>query len=1010
MTNTARSILLLFATLLAAVPPALAQDAVRGHVTNAETQAPMPGATVQVVGTGQGTVTDARGAYQLTLPAGAQRLVFSSLGFAAQEVDIAGRSVIDVALQPSALQLEELVVVGYTTQRSREVSGSVVSLDSTAIAEAKTATLQEALKGKIAGVNIQSSGMPGSTGRVQIRGVNFVGGNTQPLYVVDGMYMDANPNLNPADIASIQVLKDASAASQYGARGANGVVVITTKQGGAGEMRISTDSYVGTQEVPRLIPLAGRDEWAEIMRQAYANGFIPDGSATDFAGYPDIDWQREVIQTGAIQSHDATLSGGTERASFLLSGGYLDQEGAVIGTGFNRANLRVNTELRRGILTFGENIALSRSRVAEMTGNPLREALRMVPVLPVHDSDHPSGWGYGTDAVQTFATNPVGLQRTINDTRQLDQAFGTVFAQARLASFLTYRFNLGFQYETITNARFDERAELRYRDVEQLPEYANSRNSVTSLLYENLLTAERTFGAHALNAVIGFTEQEEHFESLGASRRGYPDMDLRVIDAGTVEPTNSGAIQEYALRSYLVRANYSFAGRYLLTGSFRRDGSSRFGPSNRYANFASGSVGWVVSDEAFYASLPLLGRYADFLKLRASYGKLGDQGIPNYQYAGLIASNHSYPLGASGAIIPGAIQVNLANPAIRWQENTAVNFGVDLGAGPFTLTADYFVNESGGLLVRPPLPSSLGARNGPFLNIGSIRNRGLEVQLGHRLERGDFSLRTSANVTTIDNEVLSLGNDGEPIMGDLGVTRTTVGGPVGSFYVVKTDGLFQSEAEVQAHTTTLEDGTVRVLQPNAKPGDVRYVDLNRDGLINDEDKYTAGSSFPDFEGGIYFDAGFRNFDLSLGLRGSYGQTIWSAPQHLTESTTEASHFREGLRPWTPENPNTSIPRAVYGSAGNVNFKADSDRFLQDGSYLRIQNLEIGYTLPGRLTSALGAGSSARLYVNAQNLHTFTDYLGWDPEALGSGVLSRGVDNAAMFPNVRTLSVGMNLDL
>jgi TonB-linked SusC/RagA family outer membrane protein len=1010
MKNTARHSLLLLAILVAAASSAVAQESLRGRVVNAETQAPVAGAAIRVQGTDQGTVTDAQGGYRLVLPAGAQMLVFSSLGFAAQEVAIAGRLVIDVALQPAAVELEELLVVGYTTQRTRDVSGSVSRIDAEAIEETKTATLQEALKGKVAGVNIQSSGMPGSTGRVQIRGVNFVGGNTQPLYVVDGMYMGANPNLNPEDIASIQVLKDASAAAQYGARGANGVIVITTKKGRPGETRISVESYVGTQDVPRLIALAGRDEWAGIINQAYQNGFIPDGSATDFTGFSDIDWQEEVLQTGAIRSHNATLSGASEQAHYLVNGAYLSQEGAVIGTGFDRANLRVNTELRRGILTAGENIALSRSTVASMTGNPLREALRMAPVLPVRDSDNPSGWGYGTDAVQTFATNPVGLQLTNEDTQQRDQAFGTVFAEARLASFLTYRFNFGFEYETVENRHFNERAELRYRDVEQLSEYSNSRNALTSLLYENLLTADRNFGDHTINGVIGFTEQEERFEALGASRRGFPDMDLRVINAGTVEPTNSGSNQEYALRSYLVRANYAFAGRYLLTASFRRDGSSRFGPGNRYANFAAGSVGWVVSDESFYSALPFLGRFADFLKLRASYGRLGDQGIPNYQYAGLIASNQSYPLGIGETIIPGATQLNLANPTIRWQENTATNFGLDLGFGGFTLTTDYFINESGGLLVQPPLPSSLGARNGPFLNIGSIRNRGLEVQLANRLERGDFSLRTTANLTTIDNEVLSLGSSGEPIMGDLGVTRTTVGGPIGAFYVVKTDGLFQSDAEVQAHTTTLEDGTLRVLQPTAKAGDVRYVDLNRDGLINDQDKYTAGSSFPDFEGGVYFDAAFRNVELSLGLRGSYGQTIWSGPQHLTESTTEASHFREGLQPWTPENPSTSTPRAVYGSAGNVNFKADSDRFLQDGSFLRVQNVELRYTLPERVTRALGVGSAARLYVNGQNLHTFTGYMGWDPEALGSGVLSRGVDNAEMFPNVRTLSVGMNLDL
>jgi TonB-linked SusC/RagA family outer membrane protein len=1001
---------LLVATLALPGAALAQQPTVTGQVLGAEGDSPVSGALVQVLGAATRTQSDAQGRFTIQVPDLSSSLVVSAFGFASDTVPLNGQSNVTVRLGGAAVQLNELVVVGYTTQQRRDISGAVASVDSSALADSKTATLEEALKGKIAGVDIRSSGVPGSTGSVQIRGVNFVGGNTQPLYVVDGMYMEANPNLNPDDIASIEVLKDASSAAQYGARGANGVIVITTKKGRAGETRISANSYVGMQDVPHLLPLAGRDEWGALMLQAYQNGFVPAGSATDFSGFPDVNWQDEVLQSGFIQNHNVTLSGGSERASYLFSGGYLDQEGTVVGTGFDRANLRVNTEFRRGILTAGENVALSRSKVANPTGNPLYEALRMVPVLAVHDADNPSGWGYGTDLIQTFATNPVGLQLTNDDTHQLDQAFGTLFAQAQLASFLRYRFNFGFRTETIENRLFNERAELRYRDVDQLPEYSDARNSLTSLLYENLLTADKDFGNHVINAVVGFTEQEESFQTLGASRRGFPDMDLRVINAGTVEPGNFGADQNYALRSYLARANYAYAGRYLLTGTFRRDGSSRFGPENRYANFASGSVGWVVSDESFYSAIPLLGRFTNYLKLRASYGTLGDQGIPNYQYAGLIASNNSYPLGVSGAIQPGATQLNLANPGIRWQENTATDFGLDAGFGAFTLTADYFVNESGGLLVQPPLPSSLGARNGPFLNIGSIRNRGLEVQLAHDYERGDFSLRTTANVTTIENRVLSLGNNGEPIFGDRGVTRTTVGGPIGSFYVLKTDGLFQSAEEVQAHATTLEDGTVRVLQPTAQPGDVRYVDLNGDGLITDDDKYTAGSSFPDFEGGLYFDAGFRNFDLSLGLRGSYGQMIWSGPQYQTEFTVEASHLRAGLQPWTPEHPNTTTPRAVYGTEGNINLKVDSDRFLQDGSYLRIQNVELGYTLPQRWIGGLGAGSKARLYVNGQNLYTFTGYFGWDPEALGAGLLSRGVDSAEIYPNVRTISVGLKVEL
>jgi TonB-linked SusC/RagA family outer membrane protein len=1004
------------------VAPARALAAVvAGAVTDSASRRPLSGVQITIEGGAAaarlGAVTGDDGRYRIGgVPVGAVTVVARRIGYAParRTVTVADgqTATADFVLAAQATALQEVVAVGYTNETRRTITGAVASVSAEQLAERKTATLEDALRGKIAGVNIQSTGAPGQPGRVLIRGVNFVGGNTSPLYVVDGMYSSSNPNLNPDDIASIQVLKDASAAAQYGARGANGVVLITTKRGRAGETRLSLQSFAGSQAIPRLIPMAGSDEWLRITEQAYTapGAARPTGATTALTNPPDTDWQRALTQNGAIQSHNLTVSGGSERGAYLLSGGYLDQTGALIRTGFDRANLRVNSDFRRGRLTFGENLTVSRSNRKNLVSSPLVEALRMPPVVAVYDSANLSGFGYGTDAVPTFGTNPVGLQALNDSTRQVDQGLGSVFAQAQLFKGLSYRFNLGFQYETITNSLFTRSGALRLRNAVEPARLGEERDTRTALLYENLLTYDQALGRHTVSAVAGYTEQTERFEGLAAGRRNFPDQGLTVINAGTTDPVAEGSVDAYAIRSYLARATYSFADRYLLTGSFRRDGSSRFGPLNRYANFGSGSVGWVVSEERFFRSVPAVGRRVDQLKLRASYGKLGDQGIPNYQYSGLIADNQSYVFGSGQALAPGATNLVLANPAIRWQDNESRNLGVDLVVGPFTAAAEYYVSTSGGLLVQPPIAASVGARQGPFVNLGNVRNRGVELELGHSLRRGGLTLNSSANFTTIDNKVLSLGNDNAPIVGARGVTRTAVGGPIGAFYVLRTQGLFQSDAEVQAHATTLPDGTRRVIQPAARPGDVRFADLNGDGQINADDRYVAGSPFSDFEGGLYLNASYRRFDLNLGLRGSRGSKVWNGSRFWTDRMDDLGGYRAGLNPWTPTNTNTSTPRAVFGTAGFANAQEASDRWIEDGSFLRLQNVELGFTLPARVTRGLGAGAEARLYVNGQNLHTWTSYTGWDPEALGPGVLQRGVDEGGIYPNVRQVTVGLRLNL
>ena len=983
------------------------QDSVRGRVVSASDASPVPTARVIVGGSTQGTLTDDKGEYQLTLPPGARTLVFRAIGCRTLEVAIEGRPVVDVSLEPAPLTLEAQVVLGYTTQQRRDVSDATAGVTGDQIRGQQTATLEEALRGRLAGVQISGSGEPGRPAEIFIRGQNFLG-NPAPLYVVDGMYLQQSPNLDPDDIESIEVLKDASAAAQYGAQAANGVVVIRTRRG-RGDTRVELHSYYGVQQIPKRVPMMNTTEWAALAHQAYANaGWADDSVPSAVLNPPPIetDWQDAVFTTGAIQDHGVSVSGGASNASYLISGGYLQQDGAIIQTGFHRYNFRINSQVQRGRLTLGESAALSSTRRQGLNGFPLIDVVRFPPAIPVYDSTTSSGFGFGSNAVPTFGTNPVGELRIQDSWVRSNQVIGTTFAELQLLSSLRYRFNLGVNYAAGMQQSFIRQGQLRFRDPLLPARLTSTQDERTSLLFEHLLTLDQTFGAgaHRLNAVAGYTEQRQSLDQLVAYREGFTDQDLQVIDAGQRSNlNNAGSRFENALRALLVRANYAYRDRYLFTGSVRRDGSSRFGPSNRSGTFGAASLGWVMSQEGFYPSIPLLGRGVDYFKLRASYGVLGNQDIGDYQFSAPIVQGLNYLLG-SNVVANGATQITLANPNIRWQSNRETNIGVDLGLlnDRLSVTADYYVSTSSGLLVAAPIPWSLGVVGVPVVNAGTIRNTGFELAATHRFERGDFQLNTSLTLMTTRNRVVALGNGGQPIFaGPFGVARTADGLPIGTFWVLKTDGIFQSAAEVQASA-----------QPDAKPGDVRYVDLNGDGRITDADRYDAGSAVPDVTGGLFLDGHYHRFDFTLNLRGSAGGKIFNVARYWTDRMDDISNFRAGLAPWSPTNPSTTTPRAVIGPEGAMNANPLSDRWIESGSFLRIQNISLGYRVPSDVVRWLGVSAvEPKIYVNVQNLYTFTGFSNWDPETLGfADPLARGIDDGLIYPNPRTISFGLDLRL
>jgi TonB-linked SusC/RagA family outer membrane protein len=718
----------------------------------------------------------------------------------------------------------------------------------------------------------------------------------------------------------------------------------------------------------------------------------------------NTDWQNAIFQTGAIQNHNLQVAGGTPTASYLLGGGFTDQKGTVITTNFRRYNFRANSELRRSRVTFGEAMALSHSNQRSLNGYPLVDALRMVPSIPVYDASNPSGYGYGSDANPTFGSNPVGLLEQ-NENRYLsNQVIGTGYAEVSILPSLRYRFNLGVNFIDFSATNWNGIAQLRYRSPNPVARLTDRNERTTSLLFENLLTYDNQFfdGQHKINAVAGYTEQKIDFSQLQGYREGFTNETLREINAGlTAGQSNGGFLVPSRLQGLLVRGTYSFRDRYLATISGRRDGSSRFAPANRYGNFAAGSIGWVLSEEGFFKSIPFIGA-ANMVKLRASMGSLGNQDIGDFQFTAPVTSNRNYIFG--GNVVPGATQLVLANPFIKWQSNRETNAGLDIEMLDHTLTftADYYVRNSDGLLVSAPIPWSLGAEGSPVVNAGTIRNAGLEFSATHSLDIGKFKLNTSANLATLRNRVVALGNGNQPLFaGPWGVSRTAVGGPVGEFYVKHMAGIFQSDAEAAASA-----------QPTAKAGDVKYADLNGDGIINDQDRYNAGSGIPKLSGGVFFDSQFGALDFGVNLRGSWGAKIFNVPRFWTDRMDDLGNYRSDLQPWTPQNHSNTTPRAVFGAAGAANSDPVSDRWIENGSFIKIQNIQIAYRLPASYLGRIGGPTlSPKIYVNVQNLHTFTKFKNWDPEALGFGdPLSRGVDDGYIYPNVRTVSFGIDLRL
>ena len=977
---------------------------VTGTVTDVSGE-PIIGANIRIKGTTTGTITDIDGNF--SIEAEPQSVIeVSYIGYLTQETVINNQKSIRFLLKEDTKTLDEVVVIGYGVQKKADLTGSVANINTEKLNTQSNANIGQALQGKIAGVDIVSQGgAPGSGTRIMVRGIGTLN-NAFPLYIVDGMYMNSIDHINPNDIASIDVLKDASSAAIYGSRAANGVIIVTTKEGSntEGKPIIDLSVNLGISTASKFLDMLDAKGWAEvttIARQAIGKPALD--MATDLANKPDNDWQDIMFRPALMQNYNLAVKGGGKYSTYYTGLGYFNQDGIVKGTNYQRYNIQSKNDYKRGIFSAGTNLIISFSHDKplhqELRGGMIGTILQSVPTLEKYDDTREGGYG-GTYGDVVNIPHPLAIidDNIMGRYNENVKIFANLYAQIELFKGLKYKLNLtpDFSFERYKNYLNKYDFGLATNSITQLTERQRRRRNI---LVENLLTFDRTFGEHKISALAGYTYQDSRFRHIQAYGEGLP-QGLEEIDAATTNRSNEGNSWRSVLTSILGRVFYSYHNKYLFTATIRRDGSSKFGKNNRYGYFPSFSLGWNVAEEKFMENV----HWLDQLKLR---GVLGNQEIDNYQYSSTITTGINYPDG-NGGLLQGAFPKNFANPDIKWEETAMTNVGIDFMAfnNRLSLTADYYVKNTKDILLTVPIPISSGGANDPIRNAGKIRNNGFEFNLGWMDQPNpDISYGINLIGSFNKNKVIAMGSESGSIKGgstnqNITTSETKAGYPIGGYWLISTAGYFNSQEEVDAYA---KDG--KKIQPAAEPGDIKFVDANNDGVINDDDRVFQGSPFPDFTFALNGNMRYKNFDLSIGLQGVLGNKIYNATRQTLEDVTKGSNFLAScLDYWTPENKNASHPRLTWDDP-NRNTRAESDRYLENGSYLRLRSVQLGYTFPQ--TWFKGAIQHARVYINAENLFTITSYSGYSPDVNADNANYRGFDNF-IYPTNRTFMLGLNV--
>ncbi|MDD7885116.1 TonB-dependent receptor [Flavivirga sp. 57AJ16] len=979
---------------------------------------PLAGANVINIGTANGASADFDGNFSLSGVSPNSLLSISYLGYKTQEIPVNGRTTINIVLEIDSNSLDEIVVIGYQSIRKSDLTGATSIIDPDDSNKIVSNSLAESLQGLTSGVTVRNGGQPGQNSQIEIRGTSsFV--NSSPLYIIDGMIADANQTINNNDIESIQILKDASAAAIYGSRAANGVIIITTKSGKEGPLKVSLSVNTGVQEIPKTWDLMNNREFADMQITSYNNsGLTPPPSVeSNFDPSINTDWQNEIVRTGNTTDLNISLSGGGNNASYFVSGSHFENKGVLIGRSFRRSSFRVNTQMTRGKVTFGENILFSNSNTRQPlgsfdTGNPFFDMAVMLPVIPVRGDNfisdlNPGGWGIGNVDAVTFAKNQVAVADILREKINYAKIVGNAFIKVDILEGLSYKFNAGVE------ASFDFSKGIRRNGITQFnaaqrPSFiADNRSRFASFLMEHTLNFNKSFGNHNFNGVIGISDQQTKRDFSLAIRSEITELGDQIfteINSTTGTPNSEGATtDDYRTFGYLGRINYDYDSKYYLTLTGRLDKDSRFSKENRTGFFPSIAGSWRISKEKFFDS-----NWINDLKINASYGELGIVTLGSFDWQGTINNSTRAILGGVPQV--GSYQASLVNPDLRWENRKTQNYGLETSLFDNSLRlsmAYYNTLSEDALVTNLPIAQYLGNLGGtPPVNAGSIRNSGFEFDANYSNRKKDFKWKIGLNFTTIKNRVEEVGNQGEGIdYIQTGLTRSKVGQPLGQWYLLRTDGIFQSQAEIDAHSLNGNP-----IQPFAQPGDIRFIDVNGDGSITDEDRDFSGSSpWPTLQTGLQFAADYKNFDLSLQFVGIFGNEIFNSVRRELDSY-QNTNFRSDINPWTPTNTNTSDPRigVATGDQGLVdNARFSSDRWLEDGSYIRLRNIQLGYNMNENLVNKIGM-SKLRLYASAQNLFTITDYSGLDPDVQGNGILERGVDNGN-WPSSRIFSIGLNVE-
>ena len=1012
-----KKILFLFFVVFAAT--AYSQDVtITGTVTDANSE-PLVGVNVLVKGTTTGAITDIDGNFSVSGKKGST-LVFSYIGMLTQEVVYKGTA-LRVVMKDDSKALEEVVVIGYQTVKKSDLTGAVAVVDTKEMKKSAAGTLVSQMQGLATGINVRSSGRAGEDASIEIRGVGSLSNNS-PLWVIDGMITDPGVDFNPADAESIQILKDASAAAIYGSRAANGVIIVTTKKGTKGPMKVNV-SVKETLEWSPKFDLMNAAEYIKYNDIAY-NEAIKDGIATvnstqKHSQY-DTNWQDEVLKTALVQDYNVSLSGGGDSGSYFVSAGYYNNDGVSYGNTFDRYSFRVNTQGKKGWFSFGENLAYSLTNTDPNQTNTYNDFLRMMPTIPIYDENNPGGYGYGDAAkYNTFGVNPIAREDLEYRHFRQNRLNGSLWLEFKPFEFLSYKFNGGIDLYFYENSWFRGEGNWTQNQEHRDPESQKARDNTYNMLIEHTLNFNKDFGKHHVDAVVGTTYQHHEWEGLWASRLNFPMTGngdyFTVLNAGQSNQQNSNSISENAMISYLGRANYVYDDKYYLTATFRRDGTSRLAKENRWGNFPSFSGAWRISKEEFF-DVP----WINDLKIRGNWGRLGNSSIGDWDYIGTI--NQSIVTVFGGAIVPGSTQVKLVNAGLVWETKETVNVGFDASFlnQRLTVSAEYYNSKTSDVLAETPIAISTGNQGGsPWKNAASLRNKGFEFTFGWKDQISGFKYSALLNVTTMDNEVLSLGRDGsERNFIDSGQARTEPGRSLAEFYLRKTDGIFRTQEEIDNYVTKgnhvpgpnedkVPAGTPIMIEgKRPQLGDVKYLDLNDDGQITDIDRDYCGSPWAKMQMSLVLNAEWKNFDFSMMWNGQFGNKIYNVSRwqgRLFADNSNFIRFEKGEEPYQV-NPNSNTPRIIYGDFRN---SRDADRFLENGSYFRMKNISIGYNFKQKWLTNLGV-EKLRLFATGSNLITITGYSGLDPDFKGANsVWNSGTDSFA-YPNTRSVMFGLDL--